>query len=98
VAVKLANIKFGQFVGNQHVGSANLPTPPISQAKAAEMLNVGVRSVATAAKVSREAPAPVVEALADGRGDGSLRAPARSKNGSKNEDGGRRRRLVFSST
>jgi Mn-dependent DtxR family transcriptional regulator len=48
VAAELANIKFGDFVGNQHVGSANLQTQ-VSQTEAATLLNVSPRSVATAA-------------------------------------------------
>lgn len=51
VAAKLANISAGQFAGNQHVPSANLQTPHVSQAEAASMLNVSTRSVAAAAKV-----------------------------------------------
>jgi hypothetical protein len=44
--------------------SANLPK--VSQKDAAEMLNVGERSVRTAVKVSRDAPAPIVEAAKAG--------------------------------
>jgi hypothetical protein len=43
VASAIANIKFSQFVRNQHEGSAILRTPPISNATAAKMLNVGLR-------------------------------------------------------
>lgn len=50
LAAKLANITKGSFSGNQHVASANLQTPAVSQSKAAEMLNVSTRSVAAAAK------------------------------------------------
>lgn len=49
VAGKLANLKAGD---NQHkAGPANLPDQGVSQAKAAEMLNVSERSVRAAAKV-----------------------------------------------
>jgi hypothetical protein len=48
VAAELANIRLGDFVGNQYVGYANLLTP-ISQAEAATLLNVSPRAVATAA-------------------------------------------------
>ncbi|MGO1541409.1 MAG: DNA N-6-adenine-methyltransferase [Luteimonas sp.] len=56
VAAKLANIAQGQFIGNQHVPSANLQTPAVSQSRAAELLNVGTRTVAAAAKVERDSP------------------------------------------
>jgi hypothetical protein len=36
IAARLANIKHGEFVGNQHVGEANLPTPKVSNAEAGE--------------------------------------------------------------
>jgi hypothetical protein len=45
IAAELANIKLGDFVGNQHVGSANWQTP-VSQTEAATLLNVSPRSVA----------------------------------------------------
>jgi hypothetical protein len=49
VAAKLANMKLGD---NQYKrGSANWPTPPISQSEAAELLNVSERSVASAKQV-----------------------------------------------
>ncbi len=47
----MANIDFGEFRGNQHVGSANLPTPKISKADAARLLNVSDRTVGNARKV-----------------------------------------------
>lgn len=56
MAAKLANMRQGERTDLEH--SANLQK--VSQKEAAEMLNVGERSVATAAKVSREAPEPVV--------------------------------------
>lgn len=66
VALSLANIQLGQFAGNQHKPSANLQTPQVSQSQAADMLQVSPRSVATAAKVEREAPAEVAEAVKSG--------------------------------
>jgi ParB family chromosome partitioning protein len=55
IAAELANIRLGDFVGNQHVGYANLLTP-LSQAEAATLLNVSTRSVTTAEKVKEESP------------------------------------------
>jgi phage N-6-adenine-methyltransferase len=55
IAGKVANMKLGEFHGNQSV-SANLQTPKTSQAQAAEMMNVSPRSVATAKEIQREAP------------------------------------------
>lgn len=52
VAAKLANMERGEFAGNQHVVSANLPTAQVSRADAASMLNVSERSVNTAAKLA----------------------------------------------
>ena len=49
VAAKLANIGVGQFVGTQHVASANLQTPAVSQSNAAEMLNVSTRTMVASA-------------------------------------------------
>lgn len=46
--------------------SANLPTSAVTQPQAAEMLQVSERSVRTAAKVKRTAPAEVVEAVKNG--------------------------------
>jgi hypothetical protein len=80
VAASLANLGRGRPGKNGPIG-------PISQEEAAQLLNVGVRSVKRAAKIKREAPAPVAEAVAGERAPPS--APARSKTGSKNEDGGR---------
>lgn len=58
VASKLANIGFGEFVGNQHTnqGYANLHTPKVSRADAAAMLNVSPRTVATVKAIERAAP------------------------------------------
>jgi len=66
VGAKLANIKDGEFAGNQHVASANLPTPHISQSDAAEMLNVSTRMVTAATKVLAEAPEEVSHAVEAG--------------------------------
>ncbi len=66
VAAKLANISVGDFLGNQHVASANLQTPQVSQSDAASMLNVSTRSVATAAKLQEEAPQEVLKAVEAG--------------------------------
>lgn len=53
VAAKLANMK----VGGKEANSANLQNcEPVSQSRAAELLNVGTRTVAAAAKVERESP------------------------------------------
>jgi N6-adenosine-specific RNA methylase IME4/ParB-like chromosome segregation protein Spo0J len=64
VAAKVANIQLGD---NQHGGSANLQTQPVSQAKAAEMLNVSPRTVAAAVKVRDEAAPELVRAVESGR-------------------------------
>lgn len=62
VAAKLANMERGD---NQHGGSANLQTQ-VSQSRAAELLNVGTRTVAAAAKVERESP-EVFEQIGTGK-------------------------------
>jgi hypothetical protein len=67
VAAKLANMKVGDFAGNQHVASANLQTPQVSRAEAASMLNVSERSVNTAKAVEAKAPAEVVRAVEQGK-------------------------------
>jgi hypothetical protein len=72
VAAKLANITVGQFSRNQHVPSANLQTPPVSQADAAKLLNVSTRSVAAAAKVIHEGDEALI--LAVERGDVAVSA------------------------
>ena len=60
-AANLANIQAGgDRVSEQ---SANLRNGLISQDEAAELLQVSRRSVQTAAKVKRTAPAEVVEAV-----------------------------------
>lgn len=74
VAAKLANIEPGQFVGNQHVPSANLPTPAVSQADAAKLLNVSTRSVTAAKKVIEEAAPELVQAMDEGRASVSAAA------------------------
>ena len=54
VASKIANIQLG---GNQYIsGSANLQILPVSQSKAAEMLNVSERTVASVKAIERDAP------------------------------------------
>lgn len=67
VAAKLANLR----VGGDH--SANLPNG-VSQAKAAEMLNVSTRSVTAAARVIHQGAAELVTALESG--DVSISAAA----------------------
>jgi|GEM_PF-2291840 len=58
IAADLANIKVGEFRGNQHTeASANLQTPSVSQAAAAKAVKVSIRSVATAAKIKKADPA-----------------------------------------
>ncbi len=74
VAAKLANIQAGDFVGNQHVASANLQTPRVSQSDAADMLSVSTRSVASAAKVRDEAPPELLHAVESGAVSVSLAA------------------------
>ena len=61
VAASLANLTNGQ-----KACSANLPSSPVTQPQAAEMLQVSERSVRTAAKVERTAPAEVIEAVKAG--------------------------------
>ena len=60
-AANLANLSNGQ-----KASSANLPST-VTQSHAAELLQVSERSVRTAAKVKRTAPAEVVEAVNDDR-------------------------------
>lgn len=62
-AARLANIKPRAFSGNQHVPAANLQTPQISQAKAAEMVGVSERTVASAAKVLKDGAPELVAAV-----------------------------------
>ena len=66
IAAKLANMKAGEFAGNQYVASANLLTPQVSQSDAAGMLQVSTRTVASAAKVQAEAPKEIVKAVEAG--------------------------------
>lgn len=73
VAAKLANLKVGD---NQHkAGPANLPDHSISQAQAAEMLNVSERSVRAAAKVLHDGDEELVHAVE--RGDVAVSAAAK---------------------
>ena len=60
VAASLANMTVGGDRVSEH--SANLQNGAVSQTQAAELLQVSPRSVATAAKVERSAPAEVIEA------------------------------------
>jgi hypothetical protein len=66
IAAQLANIKAGTFAGNQHVPSASLQTPQVSQAQAADMLQVSTRSVAAAAKVIATGAPELQEAVKSG--------------------------------
>lgn len=59
-AANLANLSNGQ-----KASSANLPST-VTQSHAAELLQVSERSIRTAAKVKRTAPAEVVEAVKNG--------------------------------
>lgn len=65
VAAKLANIALGD---NQHtVGSANLQTlPPVSQAQAADLLNVSPRTVADAKTVQDKGSPELIAAVEQG--------------------------------
>lgn len=64
VGAKLANIKNGgDRVSEQ---SANLPSAQVSQADAAEMLNVSTRSVTSAKKIIEDAPQEVAQAVERG--------------------------------
>ena len=63
-AARAANLKRGEFHGNQHVVSANLPIPPVSQASAAAKFNVSERSVRDA-KTVQEKTIPAVMHLVD---------------------------------
>ncbi len=69
VMAKLANLELGD---NQHRGSANSQTQPVSQSSAAEMLNVSTRTVAAAATVHDEAPSAVVAPGKNGAGSSPL--------------------------
>lgn len=70
VAAKLANMPLG---GAQY-RSANLQTDQISQADAANLLNVSTRSVASAKKVIEEASPELVQAMDEGRASVSAAA------------------------
>lgn len=70
VAAKLANVTQGQRTDMQP--AANLQN--VSQADAAEMLNVSTRTVAAAAKVRNEAPDELVRAVEQGAVSVSLAA------------------------
>ena len=63
VAVRLANM----VVGGKEANSANLQNcPPVSQTQAATILQVSPRSVATAARIERDAPPEVFQAVQSG--------------------------------
>lgn len=73
VAAKLANLKAGD---NQHTTApANLPDHAVSQAQAAEMLNVSERSVRAAVKVLHDGDEELVHAVE--RGDVAVSAAAK---------------------
>ncbi len=68
IAASMANLPRGGIRPGQNTGAsqtANLQSE-VSQSQAADMLQVSPRSVATAAKVERESPAEVVEAVKSG--------------------------------
>lgn len=69
VAAKLANLKVGDFAGNQHTSPASIDAPQVTQGRAAELMNVSRPTVQRARKVMETAPevAAVVE-----RGEMSL--------------------------
>ena len=69
IAAELANIRAGEFAGNQHVDepSANLQTPLVSQATASKALRVSTRSVATATKIKKKAEPALLEDVKQGR-------------------------------
>ena len=62
IAANLANVQFGD---NQHTkgGSENLPTQPVSQSKAAKLLDVSTRSVGDAKAVLDSGDAKLIEAV-----------------------------------
>ena len=60
VALELANMKRGR------PSTENVGIPTISQSDAASLLNVSRDTVATAAKISRDAPAEIFEAVKAG--------------------------------
>jgi hypothetical protein len=62
VAAKLANLQ----VGRPQANSANLPGIVVSQAQAADMLNISERMLRTAKKVTQEAPLEVIQAVEQG--------------------------------
>jgi len=73
VAVRLANIPRGGVRQGQNTAasqSANLQSE-VSQTKAAELLQVSPRSVATAARIERDAPPEVFQAVQSGAMSGT---------------------------
>ena len=67
IAAELANIKSGEFAGNQHVPSANLQRAQLSQTAAANLMNVSPRSVADAVKVRNEGEPELFQAVKEGK-------------------------------
>ncbi len=69
VAANIANLEDGQ-----KASSANLQSTAVSQTKAAELLNVSTRTVASAAKVKQEGAPELVDAVQQGTGSVSAAA------------------------
>ncbi len=65
IAASLANLEHGQRADHA-ARDANLHVSPVTRDQAAEMLQVSPRSVATAAKIEREAPQEVTQAVKAG--------------------------------
>ncbi|HRH14788.1 MAG TPA: hypothetical protein PK225_10605 [Azonexus sp.] len=65
VASELESLKHGQRA-DLAARDANLHVSPVTREQAAEILQVSPRSVATAAKISRDAPAEIFEAVKAG--------------------------------
>ena len=77
VAASLANMSRGDFHGNQHEVSAQMPIPEpkVSQAKAAELLNVGERTLREAKKVIESGVPELAEAVK--KGEATVKAAAK---------------------
>ena len=79
VAAELANATVGQPRKSKEY-SANLQnTPQVTEKDAAKMLNVAVRTVATASKVKREAAPEVFDAVARVSDAARVERPAASR-------------------
>ena len=63
IGARIANMPLG---ANQY-GSANLQTLPVSQADAAQLVNVSTRTVASAVKIRSEAPPELIAAVDAGQ-------------------------------